>query len=684
MRRSIFHALLLSAVAVGGCNCDEGVVNLGRPVNGRVCTADGAPLANADVTATPKTDKGKKVVRKSDDQGDVSLVLFPDGYTISAPGRPSFDIDVPQGGDAAVLFDDPACRPPPVDPTTCTVVGSICNRHTGELVQEGEVFVLLPDGSIFSDVTDSGGHFTLENLPPGEHVLTVRAPSFTRSFLVQCEAGQEIQLAYGDGCDPTALNEGNVQGYFCDPATGGNLVGADVTATHEDDANLVYREVTDTDGKFFLNGMALGRYMVQVFKPSAGINHLVEATVEAGVTTTVLDPSECADRPLFGALEGRVCADSGGGFYVGRLELFRGAQSVDSDETDAQGRFRFDALPPGQYTVKLLDSPTQRTYTREVLAEQTTAIDESLADCESPPQEVCATIDISPSETQDGRIYLVVDRSGSMDEDAQNSTGSKWEAMRAALSTVTQQLDDAVEFGMILYPSPDVNDACATGTEEVPIGPNTGTQIALTMNEVNANGNTPTAASLRVAKQRVEPLLADGRPISVLLATDGAPNCRAGCSSPFGGADCPDANGLLQAVQELRNMGVLTYVVGVQSDSTFHDVLNEAAVIGGTELPGATKYYDASDPVRLEEALRAVVQRTASCRVDVADSLYAATSVSVKVGDVDVQRDTTRTNGWDIVSAFTIELYGSACAMLTDTNATIEQSTVHVTRCETQ
>lgn len=680
MRRATLTTALALFAGWPACTCDDGVTVIEPQVAGPICGIDGQPLPSTDVTATAK-DGGAVRTGKTDEAGQLEIQLPEGTWSFAVLDRPPFDVLVRAAAiDDVVLFEDPACRPPPVVPTTCEVEGSICNRHTGELVQQGEVFVLADDGQIYSDVTDEAGQFTLGNLPPGEHVLTVRAPSFTRSFLVECAAGETVELAYGEGCDPTAINECEIEGNFCDPATGGNLAGATVVARRIG-TNEEYHEVTDTDGNFFLNSLPTGEYDV-VLQHESGVGYTMTETVcEAGVTTRLQDPGECADRPQFGVLEGRVCADSGGGFYVGKVALYRGGVYVTEGPTESDGRFMFRNLAPGPYTVVLADAVPVRTYERTIEVNETSFIDEPAEDCVDPPVEVCATIDVPPTSTQDGRILLVVDRSGSMDQDADNDpqNRSKWQAMRDVLSEVVVALSNDVEFGLVLYPSPQSGDQCATGTEEVPLGAVTGSAIAQRMQEVNANGATPTARSLGVAKALVEPLLQDGRPISVLLATDGAPNCRQGC-----GSSCSDTNATLQAAQDLRDTGVLTYVVGVQSDSTFEDVLNELAVIGGTALPGARRFYDASDPVALRTALEAIVQRVASCRIDVTDSLYSATSVSVQLGANDVPRDTTRQNGWDIVSTFTIELYGAACEALTDPNATDAETTVHVQRCEQQ
>ncbi len=681
MRRSnVVCAFALLVLPFSSCSCEEDFVVIERVLAGPICFEDGTKMIGAHVVAVQD---GKTADEADvDDTGQVELDVLAGLVQLTASKGDvtrSFDAVVSDTSDRTVI-EDPACRVQPPQPDVCTIVGNICNRHTGEVVQAGEVYVLLPNNELATAATDDSGQFTMTNLPEGQHTITIRAPGFQRSFLVECVAGETTTLNYGEGCTPTQINEGNMEGHFCDPTVEGSyLIGATVTAVLSGTTAPVYSDITDTDGNFFLNALPPGTYNVNIVKAGVIDQAFQGIIVSASGTAIVPDQSACADLQVVGAIEGRLCADEGGGFYMGRVSLRQIDQEFPSVMPDDTGRFRFPNLVPGPYTITLLDSTQGTVYPVEVVANQTAVVEEDVATCVTPPVEVCEDISIAPTDTQDGRILLVVDRSGSMDNNVSGSNTSKWEAMRQALTNVTAELEPNVDFGLVLYPSPETGDQCAEGTLQIPMGTNSAALIGTEMQGTDADGATPTARSLLVAKDIVQPLLADGRPIAVLLATDGNPNCNPNC-----GSNCEDKNGTMAAAQQLRDIGVLTYVVGVESGSTLQDVLNQLATIGGTALPGTTKYYRAENEDSIKEALRAIVQRNASCVIEVPQSLLSASSVTVTLGGVPVTRDVSRTSGWDIVSANSIELYGAQCDTLTDPTTTIPDATVVVHRCEEQ
>ncbi|MCC7108688.1 MAG: hypothetical protein IT382_05335 [Deltaproteobacteria bacterium] len=103
-------------------------------------------------------------------------------------------------------------------------------------------------------------------------------------------------------------------------------------------------------------------------------------------------------------------------------------------------------------------------------------------------------------------------------------------------------------------------------------------------------------------------------------------------------------------------------------------MLNSMATVGGTALPGATKYYEADNEAQLQAALEAITQRVLSCRVNVGASLDTADSINVRIGDLVVTRDTARQNGWDVTTPGVVELFGAPCdvASASTTPVTVE------------
>lgn len=689
--RSLHHLLLSltsCALVVGACQCGDELNLVNGGVQGRVCDpATGVGLDGAALVLAAGTTTRESV---ADQTGNYVFerVRPGTGYTLTATlGEVvrMLEVDVAPGQTA--IPEDTACRGNPDDPTKGTLDGQICNRHTGQLITNGEVILALPDGELMITQTNDEGRFLLTGIPQGEHVVTIRGEGFQRSFLVTIEGGGTFTLDLAEDCETPSAVEGSIVGSFCNPATLDNLIGADVLVT-SNDTGETKSDITDTAGEFLVSGLLPGFYTVEVSHADYSFTEpAVEVT--AGSVEVVLDPtSECGDRPQFGRIEGQICDIDAGGRFVGDVDLIQGVTVVESTVSDADGRFAFNAIQPGTYSVRAYRPGYERVFTGVVVEPFATAFLQE-SDCPGP-EDVCTPHVNDPTITQDGRIMLVVDKSGSMGgNDA--SGQQKWQGMKNALVSVTGALQSTVEFGMLLFPQ---NDTCGPGSLQVSLGLNRGTQIQGALNNVSPEGGTPTALTLVEAREQITPYLTDGRPLAVLLATDGGPNCETGqmvsqtsptcrCTDVDTQGQCQlhncldietDNDGPVTEIGRIRDLGVNTFVVGVTGVENFADVLNTMATVGGTALPGATKYYDAQNEAQLQAALEAITQRVLSCRVNVGAELDAADSINVRIGDMVVTRDTARQNGWDITAPGVIDLFGAPCdiASAATTPVTVE------------
>ncbi len=216
-------------------------------------------------------------------------------------------------------------------------------------------------------------------------------------------------------------------------------------------------------------------------------------------------------------------------------------------------------------------------------------------------------------------MLLVLDESGSMnDPPATGQTTSKWTIMKSALRTALTQVQDDINFGLLLFPymasgiSPDSNnpaETCAVPTDvadavNVPIETGAaGVQAVLAKvdGQVPAGG-TPTSRALKQAYSYFT--VGDGRNLSgskwVLLATDGGPNCNLGltCSDSTctqnidkkcgGGINCCDNAGYIclddaavtTQIQQLALVGVKTFVIGIPGSDAYAASLNTFANAG--------------------------------------------------------------------------------------------------------
>ncbi len=273
------------------------------------------------------------------------------------------------------------------------------------------------------------------------------------------------------------------------------------------------------------------------------------------------------------------------------------------------------------------------------------------------------------------RILLVVDKSGSMGEDAVGYNGSKWDGATTALSNVVTALDDEVEFGLMLYPDGNAdNNVCREGAVEVGVDLARASSIVNELNSTNPGGGTPTAATLGRAIGTLSALGDEGGARAVILATDGGPNCASNlnpgtcrCVNPDGCNDslnCLDDVASVAAASALNNQGFPTFVIGIPGSENFTDVLSALANAGGSAASGATPYYQANDSAALSSAIEEVATRLGSCRFDLANAPQDASDVIVRVGNDLVPRDPGRTIGWDLVDNDTVELFGAACDAL--------------------
>jgi hypothetical protein len=349
-RRALTLALAL--LPFSGCACEESLAPVGGDLVGTVCdSATGLPLAWKKVrleTGGPR--------REAETGGDGTFAIrdVPAGtLTLVVPEAGTdrrVEVDV-EGGETTTFYDE-ACRGDPNAGGKGRIEGIVCDRHTGAVVTQGQVQVVLPDGSSLDAATDAAGEFAIEDVPAGEHVLSIFAVGYQRSFLVRVFPGETTTIEQGNDCRPALASEGFVSGALCDPNGGGPLVGADVRGV--DASGDVHDDVTDTDGAFLLGPMPAGLVNIDVSR-APGVAFSVQATIVAGDEVVVASPFTCGGSevgPGNGRVEGRVCAPDGTTWLSG-AEVFIELPGGDriSSSTDGQGRWALEGVPPGTWDV---------------------------------------------------------------------------------------------------------------------------------------------------------------------------------------------------------------------------------------------------------------------------------------------------------------------------------------------
>lgn len=283
-----------------GCACGEDLAVVPGRVSGRLCdTESGAGLPDLPVTLRSAAGRTLQAVTTADGSFQFGSAA-PGSAVVEAQvqdGARELEVLVESG--ATAIVTDPACRELPGVPGQGGIDGQVCNRHTGALVSDALVLVLLADGSTRETMTDGEGRFSVGQLPSGEAVVTIRGQGFERSFAVQVENGEVSHLDLGEECLETGLDQGTLSGSLCDPA-GGPLVGAHVVAT--DNTGFTVSDLTDTTGSFFLNSLAPGPAVVDVSRaPDLSTSYALD--VVAGRDTVVVHDLACAEECSYQVVE---------------------------------------------------------------------------------------------------------------------------------------------------------------------------------------------------------------------------------------------------------------------------------------------------------------------------------------------------------------------------------------------
>lgn len=208
-------------------------------------------------------------------------------------------------------------------------------------------------------------------------------------------------------------------------------------------------------------------------------------------------------------------------------------------------------------------------------------------------------------------LQLVVDTSGSMDEDAPGSDDSKWDVTSDALASALESLPPSVSTGMLLYPNQntqrnsepgDVED-CVNTDAMISIdalgqsGSEHRQQLADALANANVRSYTPTHDAFDYAlEQGLVPYQGNATKF-MLLITDGAPTLAQGCVNPGGRRGVSDAptQPIVDLVETARTEhGIRTFLIGSpgseeSSNSGGGDMrpwLSRAAVVGGTAPDG--------------------------------------------------------------------------------------------------
>jgi hypothetical protein len=289
-------------------------------------------------------------------------------------------------------------------------------------------------------------------------------------------------------------------------------------------------------------------------------------------------------------------------------------------------------------------------------------------------------------------ILIVLDRSGSMNEDVSGGTcmdggfagggancgaTSKWAQMTPALMQVVMETNADVNWGLKFFPD-NQNNACNVNTTAaVPIAMNNATAITTAiMGATQTNGgvvgynNTPTRSAENGATTYLKGRTT-ANPKYILLATDGLPNCAdSGMGGRGGGGtSTDDPMGATMAIASALTAGYKTFVVGIATGGATADMtLSAMANAGGLPRSGTPSYYPVTTGQELADAIRTLIGVAATCTFQIgppptSDGTTSLGLINVFGDGVEITRDTSHANGYDYTDASmnSIEIHGPLC-----------------------
>lgn len=248
---------------------------------------------------------------------------------------------------------------------------------------------------------------------------------------------------------------------------------------------------------------------------------------------------------------------------------------------------------------------------------------------------------IAGTESAPAVLQLVVDTSGSMDQDAPGARGSKWTVTRDALLGAINAMPEDTAVGVVFYPDISTSaGVCFDNEADVAIsrleesGSAQRSQIRRAFQSQSPEGGTPTHDAYRYAFTQLEATTAVGSRFAVVI-TDGTPTFALGCEGTGLIRDPVDPAPLVVEAANATSRGVSTFVIGSPGSEGARESLSRMAEAGGTAKPGCSHrgpnycHFDMTEELdfasALNDALGTISGLALSCSYDIPEPPAGAT-----------------------------------------------------------
>jgi len=318
-----------------------------------------------------------------------------------------------------------------LSPSPGTISGVISDRQSGQLLAGVSVIArqLSSAGPIVgTTLTNSDGQYAFAALSPNSYTIVASLQDFgseSASTVVLPNQTSTVNILLTN-------NPGSVTGIVTNEETGALLANV-LIRLFTNTGVLISSVLTDSAGRYFINGFSAGQYRLVVVDPLFQREELT-FTVGPGGTTSV----NFALNQILGRIVGKITDAETNGPLVGSVVIvFRSSETdpIARSITDSLGNYVVTGLPPDTYNVVATAVNYARNSTgATVTADQTTITNISLI---PNPATIRGTVRSTSGDPIIDATVKIVNLNGVVAGTASTSSDGSYEISNIAAGTYT-------------------------------------------------------------------------------------------------------------------------------------------------------------------------------------------------------------------------------------------------------